>query len=152
MVLNGSEVIMRTKSPGGSTNLITNSGNGFGNRLVISGGPGVTVVQNARNGIGNRLVLDPDELLIDLDQIVPGMKLGQRSPPLPGLPVVDGKRDVVASYKGKENKFWTKREYHDSYDCNLYWDPSTKQWFRYYLDDDIFRPVATQPPAPPVEK
>src|SRR5205085_519586 len=62
------------RTPGGSTTVITNSGNGVGNRIVVSGTAGTTVVQNVRNGIGNRLILDPDELLIDLDDLLPPAK------------------------------------------------------------------------------
>jgi hypothetical protein len=35
--------------------VVTGSGNGFGNKIVVDGGPGgVTIFKNARNGIGNR--------------------------------------------------------------------------------------------------
>jgi len=37
------------------------------------------------------------------------------------------------------------------YDRNLYWCPTTKLWFRYSGEDDMYRPVPTQP-APPDEK
>jgi hypothetical protein len=168
MILNGPEVIVRNSTPGGSsTNLITGSGNGFGNKIVVSGGAGgVTVVQNARNGVGNRLILDPDDLLIDLDAI-----LG-KSQPLPVMPKIapadpvmppavapapapaEPKMEPAAppSYRGKASPFWTKKAFSDAYDCNLYWCPTTKLWFRYGAEDDTYRPVPSQPAAPADEK
>ena len=52
------------------------------------------------------------------------------------------------SYKGKASPFWTKKMFSDAYDCNLYWCPTTKLWFRYAADDDTYRPVPAQPAAP----
>jgi hypothetical protein len=159
MIMNGSEVIVRSTSPGGSsTNLITGSGNGFGNRIVVDGGVGgTTIIKNARNGIGNHLILNPNDLVIDVDAIIAGVK-----PVIPVIPpaVAPPADPAVApapvpvappSYKGKASPFWTKKAFSDDYDCNLYWCPTTKLWFRYTAEDDTYRPVATQPPAPPVE-
>jgi hypothetical protein len=52
--LDGPEVILRDGAATGSTNVITNSGNGVGNRIVVDNGgvPGVTVLRNVRNGVG----------------------------------------------------------------------------------------------------
>ncbi|MBA4190363.1 MAG: hypothetical protein C0467_20440 [Planctomycetaceae bacterium] len=105
MVMNGSEVIIRSTGPGGSsTNLVTGSGNGIGNKIVVSGGAGgVTVVQNARNGIGNQIISDVDDLLLDLDALLgdvkprcakraaPVVPQGQPNPapPIPVIPQAD---------------------------------------------------------------
>lgn len=153
MVMNGPEVIVRSTTPAGSTNLITGSGNGIGNRIVVSGGTGgVTIVQGVRNGIGNQLILDPNDWLIDLDALLPGLKPACPKPvppvdPAPAVPLTDPAA-VPPSYKGKDNPFWTKKVFNDSYDCNLYWCPKTKRWFRYTAEDDTYRPVPNQPAAP----
>lgn len=182
VVMNGSEVIVRSTGPGGSsTNLVTGSGNGFGNKIVVSGGAGgTTIVQNARNGIGNQLITDPDELLIDLDALLGGTKPRCAKPAVPAIPqaqpsaaqpvpvipqadpnappalapapipVLPPPAAEVPSYKGKASPFWTQKAFSDSYDCNLYWGPTAKLWFRYNSDDDTYRPVPTQP-APPAD-
>ncbi|MCE9562726.1 MAG: hypothetical protein K8U57_11825 [Planctomycetes bacterium] len=180
MVMNGSEVIVRSTSPNGSsTNLVTGSGNGFGNKIVVSGGAGgVTIVKNARNGIGNQLITDPDDLLLDLDALlgnvkpaVPVVPQGQPNPapPIPVIPQADPNAPVAPpavapapmpvlpapmtdppSFKGKASPFWTQKTFSDAYDCNLYWSPAAKLWFRYGSDDDTYRPVPTQP-APPTD-
>ena len=156
MILNGPEVIVRNTSPdGSSTNLVTGSGNGFGNRVVVSGGGGTTVVQNSRNGIGNRLILDADDLLIDLDALLAAPKPAVPKPAVAPPPTpVEPKAEPAAppSYKGKASPFWTKKSFSDAYDCNLYWCPTTKLWFRYAADDDTYRPVPSQPAPPTDEK
>ena len=193
LVMNGPEIIVRNTTPGGnSTNVVTNSGNGFGNKIVVSGGPGgVTIVKNARNGFGNQLITDPNDVLVDVDAIIANA-LGQAGvkpifPGVPQVPVVPVMPPVVnpapaapqpappavipanpapapapmdpnaagaatPSYKGKASPFWTKKAFSDAYDCNLYWCPTTKLWFRYIGEDDTYRPVPTQPAAPIDEK
>ena len=121
----------------GSTTVITNSGNGVGNRVVVSGTGGTTIVSNVRNGIGNRLILDPDELLIDLDELCPLPKCK----PAPKPP----------SYVGKNNPFWTRKQFSDEHDCNLYWGDADRLWFRYHPDDDVYRPLKVQPAAPAID-
>ena len=175
MVMNGPEVIMRTTGPAGSsTSVVTGSGNGVGNRIVVSGGAGgTTIVQNSRNGIGNRLITNPDDVLIDVDALIAGLKPLGVKPVAPGVPVVpvippaapvapavpvvvapapgDPKpvaQDTMPSYKGKASPFWTKKAFSDAYDCNIYWCPTTKMWFRYGAEDDTYRPVPVQPAAP----
>lgn len=165
LVMNGPEVIVRNTLPrAGATNLITGSGNGIGNRMIVSGGAGgVTVVQSARNGIGNSLILDPGDLLLDLDQVLPRMKPVGPKPDVPPAATNPGGAPPVAtpagppaptnpatppSYAGKGNGFWSKKVFSESYDCNLYWCPTTKLWFRYIGDDDMYRPVPVQPPPP----
>lgn len=172
VVMNGSEVIVRSTGPGGSsTNLVTGSGNGFGNKIVVSGGAGgTTIVQNARNGIGNQLITDPDDLLLDLDALLGGAKPRCAKPAVPPIPQADPNAPAavappavapapipvlppaaeVPSYKGKASPFWTQKAFSDGYDCNLYWGPTAKLWFRYNSDDDTYRPVPTQP-APPAD-
>jgi hypothetical protein len=164
MIMNGSEVIVRNSTPGGgSTNLITGSGNGFGNKIVVSGGAGgTTIVQNARNGIGNRLILDEDDLLIDLDEllgkpkavVIPVVpKIAPADPVMPpAVAPAPAPKAEPPSYKGKASPFWTKKAFSDAHDCNLYWCPTTKLWFRYAAEDDTYRPVPTQPAAPTDEK
>ncbi len=171
MVMNGSEVIVRSTGPGGSsTNLVTGSGNGFGNKIVVRGGAGgTTIVQNARNGTGNQLITDPDDLLLDLDALLGAAKPRCTKPAVPPIPQADPNAPAVPpavapapipvlpppaaeppSYKGKASPFWTQKAFSDNYDCNLYWGPATKLWFRYNSDDDTYRPVPTQP-APPAD-
>lgn len=192
MIMNGSEVIVRSTSPNGSsTNLITGSGNGIGNKIVVSGGAGgTTIVQGARNGIGNKLIVDPNDLLIDLDALLGDLKPARPVlpvippaaapviPPAPApvippaampeipppaavpapapvapAPVAPAEPNAVApSYKGKASPFWTKKAFSDAYDCNLYWDPTNKLWFRYGAEDDTYRPVPAQPAPPTDEK
>ncbi len=165
MIVNGRETIVRQSSAGRSTNVITGSGNGVGNRIVVDGGPGgVTVVSGSRNGVGNKLVLNPDDLLLDLDEWLkpcpkpaPAVPMAAPKPaadpealPLPARPeVADAPAQV---YKGKASAFWAKKAFSDALDCNLYWCPATKLWFRYHADDDAYRPVPTQPAAPVDDK
>ena len=186
MVMNGPEVIVRHAGPpaGGvnvrgtrSTNVVTNSGNGFGNTIVVSngsGGGGVTVVRNARNGVGNRLIVDPDDLLLDADELgldgIPGLDLlpvpfkpapadPVVAPKMPADPLLDPAAGAIPApaavrvYKGKANPFWEKKAWSDAHDCNLYWSPADKAWFRYSSEDDVYRPVppatAPAPPAAP---
>jgi len=51
--------------------VITGSGNGWGNTIIVdndgSAGQGVTIIQGTRNGFGNRLIVRPgDGPVIDL--------------------------------------------------------------------------------------
>jgi hypothetical protein len=127
VTVNGPEAVVRRQTAAGrSLNVVTGSGNGFGNTVVVDdgGGGGLTVVRNARNGVGNRLVLDPDDVLLELPP--PRLDL-----PPPAEPV----------YKGRDAKFWTKKVWSESYDCNLYWCPEYARWFRYDRGDDAYRPV-----------
>jgi len=164
MVVNGREMILRQSGSGRSTNVISGSGNGVGNRIVVdSGSGGVTVVSGSRNGVGNKIVVNPDDPLIDLDEwLKPCPKPAPTGPmalpkpaadsealPLPARPEVG---DAPTVYKGKANAFWTKKAFSDALDCNLYWDPAAKLWFRYHADDDTYRPVPSQPVAPVEEK
>lgn len=176
MIMNGPEVVVRHNrtSTGRSTNLVTGSGNGFGNTIVVDNGPGgggVTVVKNARNGIGNRLIVGPDDLLLDLD--LPAWTLPAiRCKPAPVEPVVAPKLPAadpvpdqvpaapapvqpaaaVPTYKGKANPFWEKKAWSDAHDCNLYWSPADKAWFRYHSEDDTYRPVPGGPETPVIVK
>ena len=122
------------RTPGGGTTVITNSGNGVGNRIVVSGTGGTTIVKNVRNGIGNRLILDPDEVLIDIDGLLPQPAAKPQAKPL--------------VYSGKANAFWSKKQFNDELDCNLYWSDTDRLWFRYYADDDQYRPLKVQPATP----
>jgi hypothetical protein len=163
MVLNGREMIMRQNGGGQSTNVISGVGNGVGNRIVVDNGPGggVTVVRGSRMGVGNKLEINPDDLLIDLDKwLKPACKSAPAVPmtlPKPAEPLVPEALPVPAAeaapvYKGKANAFWARKAFSDALDCNLYWDATTRLWFRYHADDDAYRPVPNQPPAPADEK
>ncbi len=45
---------------GGSLTVVSNSGNGVGNRISVdAGASGLTVLHNARNGVGNRVTVTP---------------------------------------------------------------------------------------------
>lgn len=157
VVVNGSEVIVRQASPGRSTNVISGAGNGVGNKIVVDGG-GLTIVSGSRVGVGNRLIVDPDDLLIDLDwafrpKPVPVAPMAAPKP-APPEPVAAPEPLPVAPplYKGKANAFWAKKAFSEALDCNVYWCPTAKLWYRFHADDDIYRPLATQPPAPTEEK
>jgi len=162
VIVNGPEVILRTTGPRGlSSNVITGSGNGIGNRIVVGNGGagGTTYLHGSRNGIGNRIVIDSGDLLIDIDALLKELPVVPRKPALPVIPPAaepaaapaPGVAPAAApapSYKGKDNPFWSKKQFSDAHDCNLYWDPVTRLWFRYGAEDDTYRPVAN-PPAPP---
>ena len=55
-------------------------------------------------------------------------------------------------YKGKANPFWEKKAWSDAHDCNLYWSPADKAWFRYHGEDDTYRPVPGGPETPVIAK
>lgn len=168
VTVNGPEVVVRTAGRGGSTNVISGSGNGRGNTVVVDGGRGgLTVVQNARNGVGNRLIVNDDDTLVDLDDDladlpgwvrraagVPPVVTGKPAPqvqPVPNPPVPAPQvQPVPPAYRGKTNPFWSRKAWSEAHDCNLYWGPADKLWFRYGSDDDTYRPVAggPEPPAP----
>ena len=50
------------------------------------------------------------------------------------------------AYKGKANAFWSKKEWSEAHDCNVYWDPMSKAWYRYSKDDDAYRQLPAEPP------
>ena len=112
MVMNGPEVIVRNTTPGGgSTNLITGSGNGVGNKIVVSGGTGgVTVVSGARNGIGNQLIVDPGDLLIDIDALIAGAKPACAKPTVGPAPAPAAPPGCT----GNAIPFWMKMLFGDS--------------------------------------
>jgi hypothetical protein len=163
VTVNGPEVIVRQPGrTGRSTGVISGSGNGFGNTIVVDNGPGggITVVQNSRNGVGNRLILGPDDELIELPRCTPKPapadpvvlpKLPPADPVIepPAAPVRPG--DVPAPvaaaviYKGKANPFWTKKAFSEAHDGNLYGSQADNAWFRYHAEDDAYRPVAGGP-------
>lgn len=120
----GPEVIVRRAGAGsGSSTVVANTGNGFGNRIVVSNGGagGTTVVRNARNGVGNRLVLDPEETVVELPAAKPPVRFAE------------------------DGAFWTKKQWSDAFDCNLYWSPADRSWYRYHREDESYRPVAGGP-------
>ena len=48
--------------PKGTTNVVTDSGNGVGNTIVLDndGPSGTTILRNVRNGVGNKLYVQQD--------------------------------------------------------------------------------------------
>lgn len=173
LVTDGHEVILRNAVPGaGTTNIISGSGNGFGNKIVVGGGSGggTTIISNSRNGIGNKIVLDPNDWVLDLDQwIGPALPLPAARPvPLPApvqqlpapLPVIEPVPAQQlpaplplppagpAVYEGKANAFWQLKAFSDELDCNIYWSATDKLWYRYHADCDKYKPLKDQPPAP----
>lgn len=129
MVTNGPDVVVRQAGGGRSTTLLSGAGNGVGNRVSVSNGPagGVTVISNSRVGVGNSIVVDGDDWLGDW---------------FPRADVPKPKADACPPvYKGRANAFWSKKEWSDEHDCNLYWDAASKGWYRYHKDDDAYRPV-----------
>ncbi len=164
----GGVVVRQAGVPGGSsTNIINGSGNGIGNRIVVDNGDtsGVTIVSNSRLGIGNKIIVNAEDVLLDIPDL-PLDLLGLPAPkPAPKVapadpvvipPAIDPQpqaEPVVTEpepllYRGKENNFWTKKTFCEGNDCNLYWSPKDKAWFRYSKDDDTYRPVTDGPPAP----
>lgn len=149
MTLDGREMILRHNLPGaGPTNIISGSGNGFGNKIVVGGGSGggTTIISNSRNGIGNRIVLDPNDWLIDLDEWVAPVR--RLPPPVPLLPAVEPQPVAPPVYEGKATVFWQQKAFSDQLDCNIYWSAADKLWYRYHADCDKYKPLKDQPPAP----
>jgi hypothetical protein len=157
MVMNGPEVIVRQAgAPGVSSTTLNGVANGVGNKVVVSGRTGTTVVTNSRLGFGNSVVIDDDEWLFDLPlPKCPPKPPAQVAPPVPPQPdpvlvppqAVPLAPPVVAEppvYKGKANAFWSKKEWSEAHDCNVYWDATTKAWYRYHKDDDAYRPLPAE--------
>jgi len=165
----GNVVVRQAGVPGKSTTVLDGVGNGIGNRIVVDNGPGgTTIVRNTRAGVGNKVLISPYEDLIDIDDLLqhsfgvrcpkPAPKVDPEPvlmPPskvLPATPQAATQQPVpgpeLLAYKGKENTFWTKKAFSEGHDCNLYWSPTDKIWFRYVKDDDTYRPVLDGPPAP----
>jgi hypothetical protein len=110
--------------PRGGLNIVIGSGNGVGNVIgVTNTGPGgVTVIANSRNGVGNRFQVENDgRLLVVTDD---GMFL-----------------DTRLNYKGKDNPFWTKKEWSPALGRTVYWCPKEKGWFGYYPPENCYYPV-----------
>ena len=124
MYLDDPGVIVRQAAPGGSTTVITDSGNGAGSRVVVDNGgsPGVTILRNVRNGPGSSVTVNQTGPVIDFS-------------PRPGAtrPTVE--------YKGQATKFWTRAVYSADLGYVLYWCPKTNSWYRYDEKDDVYRPT-----------
>ena len=134
---NGSQWIVRQRrSDASSTNIISNSGNGWGNRIVVDSGTptgSVTVIHNSRNGIGNRIVVDGVELRIN-SPTIPTWVYG----PARTTPDRTAKEPV---YPNRGQPFWSEKVWSDTYRCYLYWCPRSERWFRYHPAADEFRPI-----------
>ncbi len=48
---------------------------------------------------------------------------------------------VKLSFAGKDNKFWSQKQWHAELRMMLYWSPSAKTWFRYHADRDAYLPA-----------
>jgi hypothetical protein len=48
---------------------------------------------------------------------------------------------AAPEYKGRDAKFWTKKLWSETYDCNVYWCPKAQRWYRYDRAADTYRPV-----------
>jgi len=148
MKIDGQEMILRNAAPGrGTTNIISNSGNGFGNKILVGGGSGggTTIISNSRNGVGNQIVLDPEDWVFDLGPWTPP---AARPVPLPAPLPPPVAVPAPPAYAGKANAFWKVKGFSEELDCNIYWSADDKMWFRYHADGDQYRPLPTQPPAP----
>ena len=69
--------------------------------------------------------------------VVPADPVILPPPPVAAPPGVE----ACPVYKGKANAFWTKKEWNEAHDCNVYWDPASKAWYRYHKDDDCYKQV-----------
>ena len=150
MVMNGPEVIVRQAGAGTSTTMLSGVANGFGNKVVVSNGRagGTTVITNSRLGFGNSIVIDDEDWLFDFPPKACPPKLPAPLLP-PADPMVVPPAVPVAEpvvYKGKANAFWSKKEWSEAHDCNVYWDPMSKAWYRYSKDDDAYRQLPAEPP------
>jgi hypothetical protein len=130
-------------------NLITNSGNGVGNTIVVDNGgaDGLTILSGVRNGIGNRVLVRPQSgCVLDL----PG--LSSRAPDFGACPY-----DPLTGlgYKGKDNRFYSQTAYSRERRCTVYWCPRTWLWYRYDGGSDSYLPLVLDrefdmyPPAVP---
>ena len=102
----------------GSSNLIRNAGNGFGNTIVVEnqgGGPASTVIENTRNGIGNKVMV-----------INNGQSVVLTSPP---------------TYQGKATNFYSTKVYCDSLGCTVFYSPKDLKWYVYMSGEDLYRPL-----------
>lgn len=110
-----------TPPAGGSSTVISGSGNGFGNSIIVSNnGPGSssTVITNTRNGYGNKVVI-----------------------------VNNGKQVVVEdppAYYGKNNAFWSTKVYCDALGTTVYFSTKDGQWYRYFSTEDVYRPLPAE--------
>jgi len=106
----------RPPLPGKSRTVISNTGNGFGNTIIVDNGGagrGEVIISNTRNGVGNRLIISGREV------------------ELPPAPV----------HKGKDNRFWSFRVWCEELECLIYWDPRALTWYSYHPASDTYRPV-----------
>ena len=150
--------------PGRAANVIRGVGNGLGNSIIVDNGlgsNGVTVIENARNGFGNRIVIDGVELdtgsWIDpplaspwgVGRVFDNVRRAPVRRAEPAPPVRTG--DSV--YRGRENPFWSKKVWSDTYDCNLYFCERSDRWYRYDRAGDEYRPIpSADSPAAPVRQ
>ena len=147
--------------PGRAANVIRGVGNGLGNSIIVDNGlgsNGVTVIENARNGFGNRIVIDGIELdtgnWIDPPAVSPWgvgrLFDNSRRAPVRRADPAPPVRTADPVYRGRDNPFWSKKVWSDTYDCNLYFCERSDRWYRYSRTGDEYRPIpsADSPMAP----
>lgn len=147
-----------SNGPGGGTTVITNSRAGVGNTIVVDdfvfGTPRLDQQQKPPAPAAQKpLPPEPKPLPPVAEKPAPEKpapekpaeveKPAEKPPEQPAVapppaPVVKAAPTV---YKGKGNTFWSKKEWSEANDCNVYWDPATKAWYRYHKDDDAYRPL-----------
>jgi hypothetical protein len=153
---------------GKNLNVISNSGNGQGNSIIVNGdgSGGTTIINGYPNGVGNKIIIDGKEVIdqpgvidpnwkmpADINQFIPAnvrpwMDPGVARPWLPEANTVPAPGAVV--YKGKANPFYQFTVFSPEMNCQLYWDARTLRFFRYVEAEDSYRPVQWVPDMPPM--
>ena len=138
---------------GKNVNIISNSGNGVGNQIVIEGdGSGSTTIINGYpNGVGNKIIINGQNILNQpglMDNRWIPNHVKQFMPPGFGNPLLAGQTNVV--YPGKENPFYEFAVFSPEMNGMLYWDTQTQTFFRYSALADCYLPInwLTAPPQP----
>jgi hypothetical protein len=152
-----------SNGPGGGTTVITNSRAGVGNTIVVDdrvfGTPRLDEQRRpAAPAAQKPLPPEPKPLPPAAEKPTPekpaevekpvekpaAEKPAEKPPEQPAVapPPAPVLKAAPTLYKGKGNTFWSKKEWSEANDCNVYWDPATKAWYRYHKDDDTYRPLA----------
>ncbi len=88
---------------------------GSGNKVITTtNSDGVTYYWSQGSGKGNQIIMSGSGKLVNMADL---------------------------SYKGKDNKFWTKKEFNKQLDTELYWCPKHSLWFRYNEKEDLYQPA-----------
>ena len=87
---------------------------GSGNTVITNAdGQGRVYTQSTTKGRGNRIVVMRNGRLIQPEKI---------------------------QYKGKDNKFWSKKAYDKTLKRDLFWDAKNRMWFEYQPKTDVYTP------------